>query len=123
MAEQWMTQPHCPQPPFGFYPLKETVCPPRPALKQAEERLHAQRQHPHLPPNPSPDLATIDALKLEGLQPSDRQIVAALFRLQRRRTGAGSRGVSLVSGVWNSKNAPKKAQEKWRDQLQATEWA
>lgn len=31
-----------------------------------------------------PDLATIDALKLEGLQPADGQTVAALFKL---RTG------------------------------------
>jgi hypothetical protein len=31
-----------------------------------------------------PDLATIDALKLEGLQPADGQAVAALFNL---RTG------------------------------------
>lgn len=31
-----------------------------------------------------PDLATIDALKLESLQPADGQVVAALFKL---RTG------------------------------------
>jgi hypothetical protein len=30
------------------------------------------------------DLATIDALKLEGLQPADSQPVAALFKLRTR---------------------------------------
>ncbi|MFB9994734.1 hypothetical protein ACFFLM_22515 [Deinococcus oregonensis] len=60
------------------------MCPPEPALKPAGECLHAKdripiyhQTHPH-------DLATIEALKLESLQPTDGQTVAALFKL---RTG------------------------------------
>lgn len=44
--------------------------------------LHAQREDPHLSSDPPPDLASIDALKLEGLQLADGQPVAALFRFR-----------------------------------------
>ncbi|UQN10109.1 hypothetical protein [Deinococcus sp. QL22] len=58
------------------------MCSPETALEPVEESLIPKEKIPIYYQTYPPDLATIEALKLEGRQPADGQGVAALFKLR-----------------------------------------